>query len=36
MESKRTTKIFEGGNMLEIKRLTVAVADNEIRKISTS
>jgi len=30
MESKRTTKIFEGGNMLEIKRLTVAVDDKEI------
>lgn len=30
MESKRTTKILEGGNMLEIKRLTVAVDDKEI------
>jgi len=30
MESKRTTKIFEGGNMLEIKQLTVAVDGKEI------
>lgn len=30
MESKRATKILEGGNMLEIKQLTVAVDDKEI------
>jgi Fe-S cluster assembly ATP-binding protein len=30
MESKRTTKILEGGNMLEIKQLTVAVDGKEI------
>jgi len=36
MESKRTAKIFEDKNMLEIKRLTVAVDGKEISKISTS
>ena len=30
MESKRATKILEGGNMLEIKQLTVAVDGKEI------